>query len=301
MIRRVSLAFLLLAGGALRGPASLEAAVNVVATTSSLAMLVRTVGGDAVKIAVLSPPDRDAHYLMARPSMMVALRRADLLLAVGADLEVAWLPEALRGASNPKILPGQSGYFEGAAQIELIEVGQAADRARGDVHPAGNPHYYMDPERMARVGKALAERLAALQPSEAARFAANAEAFARAVAERVPSWKEQARGAPGLLPYHKDVNYLASLLGVPVLGYVEPLPGIPPTAAHLRDLVDRLKGQRGVILYNTYHSGDGPAFLAKNLGWGAQQLQLEVDLDADGLAYLDHIGKWVTAIARGKP
>ena len=100
--------------------------------------------------------------------------------------------------------------------------------------------------------------------------------------------------------YHKDVNYLAALLEVPILGYVEPLPGIPPTAAHLKELVERLKGQRGVILYNSYHSGDGPAFLARNLGWRVQQLQLEVDLDADGQAYLDHIGKWVTAISSGK-
>jgi zinc/manganese transport system substrate-binding protein len=281
----------------LRAPASLEAAVNVVATTSSMAMLARTVGGDAVKITVLSPPDRDAHYLLARPSMMVALRRADLMVAVGADLEVAWLPEALRGASNPKIFPGQSGYFEGAAQIDLIETGQVADRARGDVHPSGNPHYYMDPERMARVAGALAQRLAQLEPREAPRF----QAFARAVAERLPAWKEQAAGAPGILPYHKDVNYLANLLGVSILGYVEPLPGIPPTAAHLKGLVEQLRGRQGVILYNSYHSGDGPAFLARNLGWTALQLQLEVDLGADGPAYLDHIGKWVAAVARAKP
>jgi zinc/manganese transport system substrate-binding protein len=116
------------------------AAVNVVATTSSMGMLARTVGGDAVKVTVLSPPDRDAHFLLARPSMMVALRRADLLVAVGAELEVGWLPAAIQGASNPKILPGQPGYFEGAAQIELIDVGQAADRSKGDVHPMGNPH-----------------------------------------------------------------------------------------------------------------------------------------------------------------
>lgn len=299
MTRRLPVA-LLLAGAVLMGGASADAAVNVVATASSMGMLARTVGGDAVKISVLSPPDRDAHYLLARPSMMVALRRADLLVAVGADLEVAWLPEALRGASNPKILPGQSGYFEGAAQIDLIETGQIADRARGDVHPAGNPHYYMDPERMARVAKALAERLASLDPAGAARYEANAGDFARAVAERLPAWKEQAAQSPGVLPYHKDVNYLLSLLGVPILGYVEPLPGIPPTAAHLRDLVERLKGRRGVVLYNSYHSGDGPAFLARNLGWSAQQLQLEVDLAADGRAYLDHVGKWVTAIAKGK-
>jgi zinc/manganese transport system substrate-binding protein len=300
MTRKLPLAAALLALSPLAArPAS--AALNVVATTSSMGMLARTVGGDTVKVTTLSPPDRDAHYLLAKPSMMVALRRADLLLAVGAELEVGWLPAALQGASNPRILPGQPGYFEGAAQIDLIEVGQAADRAKGDVHPMGNPHYYMDPERMARVAQALAARLGALDPANAARFQSNAEGFARTVAERVPGWKQRAAGAPGAVLYHKDTNYLAALLGLPILGYVEPLPGIPPTAAHLQALVRSLVGRKGVILYNTFQSGDGPSFLARNLGWKAEQLQLECDLGATGQHYLDHIDRWVTAIASGKP
>jgi zinc/manganese transport system substrate-binding protein len=288
--------------GASLAATPLHSAVNVVATTSSMGMLARTVGGDAVKVTVLSPPDRDAHYLLAKPSMMVALRRADLLVAVGAELEVGWLPAAIQGASNPKILPGQPGYFEGAAQVDLIEVGLPADRAKGDVHPMGNPHYYMDPERMARVAQALAGRLSALDPARAARFESNAEAFAKAVADRVPGWKGRAAGAPGAVLYHKDANYLAALLGVPILGYVEPLPGIPPTAAHLQGLVRSLSGRKqGVILYNTFQSGDGPAFLARNLGWKAQRLQLEVGLDASGENYLDHIDRWVAAVASGQP
>lgn len=276
------------------------ATVDIVATTSSMGMLARTVGGEAVKVAVLSPPDRDAHYLLARPSMMLALRRADLLVAVGAELEVGWLPAALQGASNPRILPGQPGYFEGAAQIELLETGQTADRAKGDVHPMGNPHYYMDPERMAQVARALAGRLASLDQTNAARYRANADAFAAAVAERVPEWKRRAAGASGAVLYHKDTNYLAALLGVPVLGYLEPLPGIPPTASHLQGLVHGLTGKKGVILYNTFQSGDGPSFLARQLGWSAERLQLECGLKADGRAYLAHIDRWVSAIA-GRP
>jgi zinc/manganese transport system substrate-binding protein len=299
MNRKLLVAALAAASALAAAPA--HSAVNVVATTSSMGMLARTVGGDAVKVTVLSPPDRDAHYLLARPSMMVALRRADLLVAVGAELEVGWLPAASQGAGNSKILPGQSGYFEGAAQIGLIEVGQAADRSKGDVHPMGNPHYYMDPERMARVAQALAARFGALDLPNAARFLSNAEGFAQAVAARVPVWKQRAGGAPGAVLYHKDTNYLTALLGVPILGYVEPLPGIPPTAAHLQDLVRSLTGKNGVILYNTFQSGDGPSFLARNLGWKAEQLQLEVDLGADGRSYLDHIDRWVTAIATGKP
>lgn len=280
-------------------PAAAE--VRVVATTSSMAMLVREIGGAAVSITTLAPPDRDPHYLLARPSMMVALRRADLLVAVGAELEVGWLPAAVQGASNPKILPGQSGYFEGATQIELIETGQVADRSRGDVHPMGNPHYYMDPVRMATVGRALAARLGALDPSRKDEFATRAAAFTKAVDERAVRWRQQATGAPGVVLYHKDANYLASFLGIPVLGYIEPLPGIPPTASHLRDLVSRLSGTKGVILYNTYHPSEGPAFLSRQLGWKSRQLQLEVPLEATGSTYLDHIDQWVQACTGAMP
>ena len=291
MIKQSLVALSLLAATAFAA----EAKLNVVATTSSMGMLARVVAGDAAKITVLAPPDRDAHYLLAKPSIMFALRDAHPPRAVGAELEVGWRPAALQGANNPKILPPRPGYFEGAAQIDLLGKGEAADRARGDVHPAGNPHYYMDPPRMARVARALAARLATLDPAGAARYKANAEAFARDVAARVPEWKRRAAGAPGVVFFHKDGDYLAALLGVPILGYVEPLPGVPPTAAHLRELVASLSGKRGAILYDSFHPGEGPRFLAKNLGWPERQLQLECDLGADGKGYLDHIDRWVAA------
>jgi zinc/manganese transport system substrate-binding protein len=262
-----------------------------------MGMLARIVGGEAVETTVLAPPDRDAHYLLARPSMMLALRRAGLLIAVGADLEIGWLPAALRGAGNARILPGQPGYFEGAAQLVLIERGQPADRARGDIHPQGNPHFYMDPERMATLATALAGKLAALDPVNAAGYQSRASAFTKAVAERVPGWRKRAEGAPGVVLYHRDANYLAEFLRVPVLGYIEPIPGIPPTASHLRDLVQSLSGSKGTIVHNSYQPGDGPEFLARNLGWKRTQLQLEVPIDADGTGYLDHIDKWVDALA----
>jgi zinc/manganese transport system substrate-binding protein len=292
MIRKVLLPLAILAWAA-----TADAAVRVVATTPAMGMLARTVGGTRVSVTVLSPPDRDAHYLLATPSMMVALRRADLLVAVGAELEIGWLPAALQGANNGKVQPGRPGYFEGAAQIDLIEAGEMADRSRGDVHPLGNPHYYMDPQRMAIVARALAGRLGQLDPGGANEYAAHAAAFARQVDERMPRWRARAQGAPGVVFYHKDGNYLAALLGVPVLGFVEPLPGIPPTAMHLRDLVQRLKGKKGIILYNSFQPSSGPDFLARNLGWTARKLPHDVGLDADATAYLDHIEQWVNAIS----
>jgi zinc/manganese transport system substrate-binding protein len=153
---------------------------------------------------------------------------------------------------------------------------------------------------MAIVGRALAGRLAELDPANSAAYRSNAEGFERMVNERLPRWRSMAAGAPGVVFYHKDGNYLATLLDAPILGYVEPLPGIPPTASHLRDLVQRLSGRKGVILYNSYHSSNGPDFLARNLGWPKVQLQLEVSLKSDAAGYLDHIERWVTAIASAK-
>jgi zinc/manganese transport system substrate-binding protein len=281
--------------------ATSEAAFEVVATTSSMGLLARTVGGTNVKVAVLAPPDRDAHFLQARPSMMLAARRAQLLVAIGADLEVGWLPALTSSSANPRILQGQPGYFEAAAQVELIERGAAADRSKGDVHPGGNPHIYLDPPRMAQVAKALAARLGQLDPPHAAQYSQNAAAFAQAVSARLPRWKEKAGGARGVLLFHKDGNYLATLLAVPILGYIEPLPGIPPTAQHIRDLVGQLKGRRGVIVYTVFQPGQGPDALARELGWQKVQLPLEPGLDATSETYFGLIDLWVDALALSKP
>lgn len=277
--------------------ASAHAAVNIVATTASMGMLARTVGGDRVRVTVLAPPDRDAHSLQAKPSMILAARRADLVIAVGAELEIGWLPAVLQSAANGRILPGQPGYVEAAALVPLLEAGETADRSRGDVHPRGNPHLYLDPQRMVDVARALAGRLAALDAPGASQFRARAEAFASAVAGRVPVWKQRAQGAPGAVLYHKDGNYLMAFLEVPVLGYIEPLPGVPPTASQLRDLVQRLKGRQGTIVFATGQPSQGPEFLAKALGWPVAQLPLEPGIEASTEDYLNLIDRWVTAVA----
>jgi zinc/manganese transport system substrate-binding protein len=276
-----------------------EARLNVVATTSSMGMLVRTVGGDAVEVTVLAPPDRDAHYLQARPGMMIALRRADLLVAVGAELEVGWLPAALQGAANPRILPGRAGYFEAAAQVPLIDRDIPADRALGDVHPLGNPHVNMDPWRMAAAGRRLAAHLSVLAPDRTDDFAARAEAFAALVDERLPAWRALVADVPGVVLFHKEANYLMALLEVPVLGYIEPLPGIPPSAAHLQGLVEKLRGRQGIVMRIEYQPPQGPAFVGRALGWPVVALPLDPPLSAGAEEYLALIDRWVEAVARG--
>lgn len=276
------------------------AAPSLVATSPTLAALARTLSPGTV-VTVLAPPDRDMHSLQVRPSMIQALRRADLLLAVGADLEVGWLPAALASAANPAILPGRPGYFEAAAQVDLLDRDRPADRALGDVHPAGNPHFNLDPLRMVRVAQALAGTLATLDPAGAADYRARAAAFAGAAEERLAGWRRQAAGAPGAVLYHRDAVYLLDRLGVPLLGEIEPVPGVSPTAAHLKRLTEDLGGRRGVILYPAYHSPRAPDRLAAALGWRAVALPLEPPLEADGTAYLAHVGRWVDAIAAAAP
>lgn len=291
----VLLGLLLLGNGA-------QAALATVASTTSAEMLLREIGGNAVTIATLAPPDRDAHTLQVKPSMLRALRTARLVVAIGAELEAGWLPLAISSAANPKILPGQDGYFEIAAQVPLLAVQGAggADRARGDVHPMGNPHVQMDPVRLADAGVALAERLAKLEPAQAVAFRTRAQRFRQEVAARMPAWRQQLAGMPGALLYHKDAEYLLTRFDLAILGYVEPLPSLPPTASHLAGLVGRLKGSKGVIVHTVFQSHRGIATLAAQLGWPAHALPLDPPPGASGAAYFALIGQWVQALASAR-
>lgn len=271
--------------------------LEVVATSTSMGALARTIGAERVQVTVLASPERDLHSLQAKPTMIHALRNADLLVGVGAELEVGWLPVAIASAANPRILPGQPGYFEAAGQVDLLEVGSPADRALGDVHPTGNPHVNMDPVRMARIGIALGERMALLDPAGAERYRANATAFAAAVEQRLVGWQDQLTDAPGAVLYHRDAIYLLERFSVPLLGTIEEIPGVPPTARQIKALTDRLRGSSGVILYAPYQSAQAPTRLAKDLGWDAHSITLEPPADSDGPGYLDHIGRWVDVLS----
>jgi zinc/manganese transport system substrate-binding protein len=290
--------FVLLTLTLLTAAAPVAAEVRVAATTTSMAMLARTVGGEAVSVTTMAPPDRDAHYLQAKPSMIRALRRADLVLAVGAELEVGWLPAAIRNAANPGIRPGEQGYFEAAAQVELTGKYQRADRAMGDVHPSGDPHVNLDPVRMARIAEALADRLAQLEPAGTDTFRRRAEEFGKAVERRMPGWQERVAGSPGVVAFHKDINYLMRRLEVPIRGYLEPKPGIAPSASHLKGLIEDLKAREpGVILRHPYHPRDPVRKVAQATGWRTAAIPLDPELGADAQAYFALIEAYVAAIA----
>ena len=278
-------------------PTTALAELDIVASSSSTGALVREIAGEQANLTILAPPDRDLHHLQARPSMIRALRGADLVVALGAELEVGWLPLAITQAANPGIQPGRPGYFEAAAQVSLLDAGGPADRALGDVHPTGNPHINMDPLRMAQVGKALAERLAALDSAHAADYHARADEFARRVDERIQTWRQALANPPGVVSFHKDVTYLLDRFGVPFWGTLETVPGIPPSASHIHGLIGELRGKSGVVLFTTYQPEQAPTSMAEALGWRRVRLPLEPPLDADGGGYLAHMQRWIDAIS----
>lgn len=296
MFQRISLALLY----SLVLASTQAVALEVVATSPSMGALVREVAGPRARLTVLAGPTRDLHALQAKPTMMRALRGADLVVAMGAELEVGWLPVAIRGAANPKILPGTNGYFEAAAQVPLLDAGGTANRAMGDVHPVGNPHVNMDPVRMATVARALAERLALIDPAGAGEYRRRAESFAGKADRRIESWRAKMRGAPGVVLYHRDAIYLLDRFGVPLLGTIEPIPGVPPTGRQTSTLTAELKGRRGIVIHTPYQSPKAPASLAGSLGWRVAELPMEPPEGADGDGYLAHIGRWVDTIASAK-
>lgn len=273
-------------------------AMEIVATTASMGMLARTVAGPEARVTELAPPDRDAHMLQAKPSMLRALRDAQLVVAVGAELEIAWLPAAIQGSANAAIQPGRQGYLEAAAQVSRLDVGASADRSQGDVHPGGNPHVNLDPLRMASIAKALANRMAVLDPGRGDAYRQRAEGFAAEIGQRTPQWRQRVAGKAGALTYHKDAIYLLDFLGLPFLGTLEPVPGVSPTASHLEALAARLKGGGGVIVHTPYQPAAGASKLAQWTGMRVATLPIEPPAQSDARAYFDLIDRWVDVLAK---
>ena len=231
------LASLMLAVGA---PAA--AALNIFACEPEWGALARELGGDKASIYVATTALQDPHRIEARPSLIARARTADLVVCTGAELEIGWMPLVQRQSGNARIQAGQPGYFEAVSQLALIEIPQRVDRSMGDVHAAGNPHVHLDPSNIARVAAALAERMAQLDPGDAAQYRARARAFLERWQQASARWKKEGAPLKGMpiVVYHKDMTYLIRWLGLREVGALEPKPGVPPTASHLSELLTRL-------------------------------------------------------------
>lgn len=238
---------LLLALGAALGwaGAAARAEVDAVATTPEIAALVREIGGGTVSVEAIAKPLQDPHYVDAKPSFMVDLNRADALFFNGLQLEIGWLPLLVQGARNPDLVKVN---LSRGVEVRGVPTGEVS-RAEGDIHPEGNPHYWMDPRNGRIMAAAIADTLAGLDPGNAEAYRERLAAFEARLAARLAGWASRMaphRGTP-VIDYHTYWVYFAAWAGLDIRGQVEAKPGIPPTASHIRSLIARIR-QEGIPL-----------------------------------------------------
>jgi zinc/manganese transport system substrate-binding protein len=230
-----------------------RAELRIVTTTTDLAYFALTIGGNRVHVEAICQGAQDPHFVQARPSYMVTLSRADLVIAIGLELEVGWLPSLLQGARNPAINPGHKGYLEAATAIHAIDVPQGAvDRSRGDIHPFGNPHFWLDPLNAKLAAHAIADRMVQLDAADAKLFRANEAAFEKRIDQKMQQWTAKMAPFKGtkITSYHATFNYFHYRFGLDDIGYLEDRPGIPPSPAHLVDLIARMRTQHVPVVFH---------------------------------------------------
>ncbi len=231
--------------------------LTVVATTPDLASLAKVIGGDAVEVKALAKPTEDPHYVDAKPSHIVTLNRADVLIEGGAELELGWLPPLLESARNAKIAAGAPGRIVASQGIRMLEVPTTFDRSKGDVHPFGNPHFLLDPLNVKLVVAQMAEHFALVDPKAADLFKTNLRTFDAALDLKLAAWQKQLapyRGAK-IVTYHQDFVYLAKRFNLDVVATLEPKPGISPSPAHLAKVIATMKAANArVILVQPYQN-----------------------------------------------
>ena len=239
----------LVAGAAYAAPAAAE--VRVFACEPEWAALALEVGGEDVAVRSATTARQDAHYIRARPSLIAWMRRADLVVCSGADLEAGWLPVLLeRGAPLP-VQPGQPGNVMAAHHLEAVDLPEALDRALGDIHPGGNPHFHLDPRNLLVLAGVLAERLALIDPDNAAAYRSRSESFAERWSRAEAEWKARADRLAGMpvVVHHENWAHFLRWAGLRRVAALEPVPGAPPTASHLARVLEQAAatGARAIL------------------------------------------------------
>lgn len=291
-------ALMLLLGG------SAQATVNVVATTEDLAALAREVGGDKVQVTAIARGYQDPHFVEAKPSFIFTLNKADLLILVGKELEIGWLPPLITQSRNPKIQSSGAGYLDASRTAKILEIPQGQlTRAMGDVHPQGNPHYWLDPGNGRRIALAIQQKLSAMSPADAAYFSNRYADFDRRLAEAEQRWDAAMAPYRGtkVVTYHRSWPNFCERFGLDVVGYVEPKPGIPPSPAHTLALQTEIK-RAGikVILVEPYFDLKTPNAIGRATGATVVVLAPSVGAEKEITDYLKlfdyNVNKVVSAI-----
>lgn len=246
LIQLMGVAMMATWSAAAAGPGRL----NVVATTPDLASLAREIGGNAIDIKVLAKPTEDPHFVDAKPSHIVTLNHADVLIDGGAELEIGWLPPLLESARNTKIAAGAPGRISANKGIRMLEIPTSFDRSRGDVHALGNPHFLIDPVNVKLVVAQLADHFSQVDSKNAALYASNLKAFDARLDAKYAEWQKQLapyRGAK-IVTYHKDFPYFAERFGLQVVENLEPKPGIAPSPSHLAQVITTMKANNAHLI-----------------------------------------------------
>lgn len=243
--------------------------LKVVATTPDYAALAHAIGGDEIALKTLAKPTEDPHFVDARPSHIVTLNRADLLIESGADLEIGWLGPLIQGSRNRRVLPGEVGRFLGSVGVQLRDVPAVLDRARGDVHAKGNPHFLMNPDNAVIVARRLADRFCELDPDSCPTYHDNLVRFSERLEEKMQVWTERLAPYKGtqLVTYHNTWNYFAARFGLRTDTFLEPKPGIPPSPPHLARVIAKMKADdMRVILVEPFQSHKTARAVAERTG-----------------------------------
>lgn len=280
-----------------------HAALRVVTTTPDLAAITQAVGAGRVEVTALAASTQDPHFVDARPNLALALAKAELLVEVGADLEIGWLPTLLTGSRNGAIQPGARGSLDASTLVTLLEVPTGkVDRAMGDIHPKGNPHYLLDPRLAERVAVGIGKRLAELDPAGHEAYFDATKRFVTDLRAARTTWEARLAGLRGqpIVGYHRSLAYLADWLGLVVVEHLEPKPGIPPSPRHVADVVAVGKARKVTLLLQEAWFPTGTSSLAAT-NMGARLVVIPGMTDvAHGQSYIAFLDR-VVAKLEGKP
>jgi zinc/manganese transport system substrate-binding protein len=295
-------ATLLLALAALL-PAPARAALKVVTTTEGLGALAREVGGDRVEVVHLARGNQDPHFVDANPTLAVKLRQADLLVDVGLELEVGWLPPLVTQSRNAEIQPGGKRRLSAASAFTPLDVPTGpVDRSMGDLHPGGNPHFLSDPRRVRLVARAIAARLSALDPDGAAAYVARVVAFEQRITADEARWKAALAPYAGqkLIAKHKTLTYFLDWSGLAVVGYLEPKPGIEAPPSHVAELVQLAKADKvRAVVVETYYDARTAELVAKLAGARVVRIPGDVGASKGASTWEGYMGELVRLLAEG--
>ncbi len=251
-------------------PASAQGKLNVMTTTEDLASIAREVGGDRITVDSMAKGYQDPHFVEAKPSFILKLQKADVLISVGRELEIGWLPPLIQQSRNAKIQVGAQGYLDASLGATILEIPNGnITRAMGDVHPLGNPHYWMDPENGKRIAKEIADKLSELRSGDSAFYQQQLTSFTTRLDAAEKRWLAQMAPYKGtkMVTYHRSFPNFAERFGLDIVGYVEPRPGIPPTPQHTLDLINEMKRQNvKLVLVEPYFDMKTPIAIGRETG-----------------------------------